>query len=56
MTRVADVLSRVENYVLTRVPEAIEVQIEDPAQLDDTLVEGGYEISKEDGNAGKASR
>ena len=55
-TYFADVLSRVENYVLTRIPEAIEVQIEDPAQLDDTMVEGGYEISPEDGNAGKASR
>ena len=30
----ADVLARVENYVLTRIPEAIEVQIEDPSQLD----------------------
>lgn len=29
-----DVLARVQNYVLTRIPEAIEVQIEDPSQLD----------------------
>jgi hypothetical protein len=29
-----DVLSRVENYVLARIPEAIEVQIQDPDQLD----------------------
>ena len=33
-----DVLARVENYVLTRIPEAIEVQIEDPAQLDGTYL------------------
>ena len=31
-------LARVENYVLTRIPEAIEVQIEDPAQLDGTYL------------------
>ena len=29
-----DVLSRVENYVLTRIPEAIELQIQDPDMLD----------------------
>ena len=33
-----DVLARVENYVLTRIPEAIEVQIEDPSQLDGDLL------------------
>jgi hypothetical protein len=32
-----DVLSRVENYVLARIPEAIEVQIQDPDQLDGLL-------------------
>jgi len=51
-----DVLARVENYVLTRIPEAIEVQIEDPSQLDDTMVEGGYEIKPGDGTAGLAGR
>ena len=29
-----DVLARVENYVKTRVPEIVEVSIEDPMQLD----------------------
>lgn len=32
-----DVLARVQNYVLTRIPEAIELQIEDSSQLDGCL-------------------
>ncbi|EKX46501.1 hypothetical protein GUITHDRAFT_152388 [Guillardia theta CCMP2712] len=35
----SDVLARVENYVKTRVPEIVEVSIEDPMQLDDNLPE-----------------
>mmetsp|Transcript_16041 Transcript_16041/g.32068 ORF Transcript_16041/g.32068 Transcript_16041/m.32068 type:complete len:173 (+) Transcript_16041:27-545(+) len=31
----ADVLARVTNYLLTRIPEIVDVSIEDPAQLDD---------------------
>ena len=52
----ADVLARVENYVLARIPEAIELQIEDPSQLDDTNVEGGYEIQDGESPAGTAAR
>mmetsp|Transcript_22432 Transcript_22432/g.56082 ORF Transcript_22432/g.56082 Transcript_22432/m.56082 type:complete len:167 (-) Transcript_22432:85-585(-) len=35
----ADVLARLENYLLMRLPELIEVSIEDPKQLDDELPE-----------------
>ena len=49
-------LARVENYVLARIPEAIELQIEDPSQLDDTNVEGGYEIQDGESPAGTAAR
>ena len=40
----------------TCVPEAIELQIEDPSQLDDTNVEGGYEIQEGESPAGTAAR
>ena len=41
----ADVLARIENYVLERIPEAVSVDIEDVAQLDDAdPVEGPSNI------------
>lgn len=37
--RRADVLARVANYLQGRIPEIFEVDIEDPAQLDDNIEE-----------------
>lgn len=42
----ADVLARVANFVLTRIPECVDVEIEDPAQLEDADPKGRGEAAE----------